>query len=901
MSKKKMTPAEVAETIGRFIAKQEETLKSYPVGPLGNSAKRNLKKGKEALAALQDKNEEMRMAMQPQGQAASPQMAAGGETVPASKSGFEVGLRQYNPGALESGKGELGKLADERFATFATLEDGWNALIRQLTRYQKGLTPGTSGDMTLSEAMGKYAPKYENDTAGYITTITSGTGANPNTPIKDIDINKWATAVSRVESPQAFVALENAGLLDSEAASVYANDALVRQARQSGVAEKFTTSFPQIGANRDTTGYSDIFNSPLTRDVATSDFPTEQASSLATMSAAPDMEAEAQRRAALTDQADVLDTMNFMNAQLGNVPNEAVMTGPNNTGYLGGTYGRDATNVAMNTVTPQQASDAAASQVAAERFAARPKEERSAINVGATMAGLSPNFSYDEVRDWAEENYGVSEGRANSRNESGIDNNIIGANLYQADDSYVFYSEEALERLGGAGVSVDETRVLLQSLVNSGLNKDQAFEALSDSKTYKAMKQSLDSPGFSDGRFGRRSQEMLAKSAINADKWSRNTKNREMLAGVVDRGEEGTDSYFPTELALGVTSDQTMQEGLREYDEQVFDARMERYRELIKQMPAGKTKLQAIAWAARPYTPGAGRTAFSGNETLDRQVSMLTNQAEDPVGTRQMPDFMKRTAGTAMNVAPIEQAYPEQILQNPVGVVPGEGEASGTKDGVAPLPVKNSEEVAAVLPTREIQTPGSPEMLEVNMPKINALQAVPAMASAASAAIQRRALNAMQGPQRPMETAIPQFAYESNIQSTLDDIRNATNTAGRNTNLPGQTAAANQQALMANRFRAEGRARAIDNQAKQAEKARYDAMAFQGRGVQNNLRSQYQNDMVQFNNQKAMLDAQIKQQPLNVLASSTQDYLKNIYAPNLAAMFESQGRQYGTNYTEENT
>jgi hypothetical protein len=59
--------------------------------------------------------------------------------------------------------------------------------------------------------------------------------------------------------------------------------------------------------------------------------------------------------------------------------------------------------------------------------------------------------------------------------------------------------------------------------------------------------------------------------------------------------------------------------------------------------------------------------------------------------------------------------------------------------------------------------------------------------------------------------------------------------------------------------------------------------------------------MVGFNNQKAMLDAQIKQQPLNVLASSTQDYLKNIYAPNLAAMFESQGRQYGTNYTEENT
>ena len=120
-------------------------------------------------------------------------MVTGGDTapvdaVPASQSGFEVGLRQYNPGALEAGKGMLEKLEDERFATFPTLEAGWNALTRQLRRYQQGLTSGTSGDMTLAEAMGKYAPKYENDTAGYINKITAGTGATPDTPIKDIDI-----------------------------------------------------------------------------------------------------------------------------------------------------------------------------------------------------------------------------------------------------------------------------------------------------------------------------------------------------------------------------------------------------------------------------------------------------------------------------------------------------------------------------------------------------------------------------------------------------------------------------------------------------------------------------------------------------------------------------------------
>ena len=104
---------------------------------------------------------------------------------------------------------------------------------------------------------------------------------------------------------------------------------------------------------------------------------------------------------------------------------------------------------------------------------------------------------------------------------------------------------------------------------------------------------------------------------------------------------------------------------------------------------------------------------------------------------------------------------------------------------------------------------------------------------------------------------------------------------------------------MAARFRAEGQARALDNRDRQQAKARYDALAYQGRTAQNALRDSYQNDMTAFNNQKAMLDAQIKQQPLNVLASSTQDYLKNVYAPNLAAMIEAQGRQYGTTYNQD--
>ena len=64
--------------------------------------------------------------------------------------------------------------------------------------------------------------------------------------------------------------------------------------------------------------------------------------------------------------------------------------------------------------------------------------------------------------------------------------------------------------------------------------------------------------------------------------------------------------------------------------------------------------------------------------------------------------------------------------------------------------------------------------------------------------------------------------------------------------------------------------------------------------TQDALRNKYAEDSINFNNRKAMLEAQLRAQPLNVLASSTQDYLKNIYAPNVAAQMEGIGRQFDT-------
>ncbi len=836
-----MTPAEVAEQLGQFISKQEETLSRYPVGPLGNTARRNLEKGRKALKALQGKNEAMRMQKQPN-QGATPQMEPGGPT--GSDVTRQLGLRNYNPGNLRKwGDREI----VDGFAVFNTPQEGWDALQKQLDRYKQGKTPGTSGDMTLLEAMQKYAPKedannpdsYANSIADMIATAmykadpSMEVAVGKNTPIKDIPTDLWASAVSRIESPQMYAALVQQNLIPQNAVlPVQENDAQVA---------------------------------------------TEALR--ATTQSAPDPATEEARRADALRKAETQETLDFLNSQLPQeqVPQQAAMTGGaagdgQYLGYLGGTYGADATRTDFNPVPPQEMADATARAQAQSNFNALPKDEQSTIRVGATMDGLAPDFSYDEVLEWGEENYGITEGRQNSTNESGIDNQIIGANTYQAGKGHVIYSADALDRLGGAGVSVDETRVLLQSLVSNGLTKEQAYEAMTEPDFYKRIK----SDNRETGLFGRRSVERLEEMSRKATQWGKVTGNRESMTAAVP--DLKTDDQFTTELAPGINPDVSVRDAMIEADRQAF----------LSKNP-GKL-----------YFPGDGgkipANILNPTGTTARQLATMQSQNQRPLDNRVMPDF-----GNAVTPQPkaLEEVGVAPVLQEGVTTVPDVVLNEPNSEEAAQLPVKTVEEVAPTLPTKEIQVPQSPEMLQVNMPKMNALQAVPAMAALGSAAIQRRALNAMQGPQRPNETEIPQFAYESNIQSQLDNIRNATGTAARGTNLPGQAAAANQQALMAARFRAEGQARALDNRDRQQAKARYDALAYQGRTAQNALRDSYQNDMTAFNNQKAMLDAQIKQQPLNVLASSTQDYLKNVYAPNLAAMIEAQGRQYGTTYNQD--
>jgi hypothetical protein len=86
--------------------------------------------------------------------------------------------RNNNPGDIEFGfltRKYGATKGDPRFAVFPSLDEGWNCLECLLRYDYKGLT--------ISQAINKFAPGNENDTAQYIKNVCLWTGLTPETVI----------------------------------------------------------------------------------------------------------------------------------------------------------------------------------------------------------------------------------------------------------------------------------------------------------------------------------------------------------------------------------------------------------------------------------------------------------------------------------------------------------------------------------------------------------------------------------------------------------------------------------------------------------------------------------------------------------------------------------------------
>jgi len=96
-------------------------------------------------------------------------------------------VRNNNPGNLEyrdwqDAFGALG--SDSRFAVFRTREDGIRAhayLLFEKPKYR---------NLTLREAIAKYAPPNENNTAAYQNAVAAASGVSLDTKLSDVAVDK---------------------------------------------------------------------------------------------------------------------------------------------------------------------------------------------------------------------------------------------------------------------------------------------------------------------------------------------------------------------------------------------------------------------------------------------------------------------------------------------------------------------------------------------------------------------------------------------------------------------------------------------------------------------------------------------------------------------------------------
>lgn len=101
--------------------------------------------------------------------------------------------RNNNPGNLRYA-GQAGTTGQDSngFAVFASLDLGWNALVRQWTLY-------ANRGYTLAEGITRYAPNTENNTNAYLNFLANRLGVDPSMPLSAIDLNALAQAVAKYE------------------------------------------------------------------------------------------------------------------------------------------------------------------------------------------------------------------------------------------------------------------------------------------------------------------------------------------------------------------------------------------------------------------------------------------------------------------------------------------------------------------------------------------------------------------------------------------------------------------------------------------------------------------------------------------------------------------------------
>lgn len=172
--------------------------------------------------------------------------ATGYETV---REGGSRAWRNCNPGNLEKGsfaeeQGAIG--ADTTFAIFPSETVGRDAVVALLR------TPAYRA-LTLAEAVGRYAPPEENDTAGYLDIILAETGLDPAHPMTSMSLSRLRAIVAAIRRIEGWVVgseYPNAGpAVPVSSAAVAARDWMDIAHGEAALPANDRTAWPDPGEN----------------------------------------------------------------------------------------------------------------------------------------------------------------------------------------------------------------------------------------------------------------------------------------------------------------------------------------------------------------------------------------------------------------------------------------------------------------------------------------------------------------------------------------------------------------------------------------------------------------------------------------------------------------------------
>lgn len=114
-----------------------------------------------------------------------------------------IAVRHRNPGNLRP----VGRRGYRRFMS---LEDGYNALIDDLTMKINGQSRYTDSTTTIAEFVSIYAPPFENNTSKYIKMVCEAMNVEPDYKLRNIvQVHRLAKIIIKAEDRKLYKAMYN--------------------------------------------------------------------------------------------------------------------------------------------------------------------------------------------------------------------------------------------------------------------------------------------------------------------------------------------------------------------------------------------------------------------------------------------------------------------------------------------------------------------------------------------------------------------------------------------------------------------------------------------------------------------------------------------------------------------